>query len=90
MPVAEESPANNALYHFLTLRQLKADDDLFQWRRAIVELRILEAYKSFFLDVAEKRCTDKKRTKGMRNISEDPLYSRESSRRTYDSQDAGL
>ncbi len=42
------------LHHHLILRHLDVEDDLYQWRRSIAEMRNLDGYTSFFAEAQAK------------------------------------
>ena len=42
------------LYYYLILRHLNIEDNLYQWRRSIAEIRNLDGYTSFFAEAQAK------------------------------------
>ena len=53
------------LHHYLVLRHLDVEHDLYQWQRSIAELRNLDGYTSFLAEAQAQQMTyTKKRQRG--------------------------
>ena len=52
------------LHHYLVLRHLDTEHDLYQWRRSIAELRNLNGYTSFLAEAQANQTTGTKKRQG--------------------------